>query len=108
MTAPTTRLSYSDAYDAFDRAKDDPKGIRLRFDNLAAAQTFRSRLHNARSNDRRDNTTIYELGDPLYGRSVYDTLIVRIKEDVEKKFWVYIEHTSIDKMVVESLSDAAE
>ncbi len=110
MTAPTTRLSYGDAFDAFDRAKDDPKGIRLRFSDFAAAATFRSRLHNARSVDRRDNTTIYELGDALYGRSVYDPLIVRIRQDEESLWWVYIEHTSIDKMVVESLSeeDAAE
>lgn len=108
MTAPTTRLSYGDAYDALDRAKDDPKGIRLRFDDWASACTFRSRLHNARSVDRRDNTTIYELGDPLYGRSAYDTLIVRIKEDTDGHHWVYIEHTSIDKMIVESLSNAAE
>jgi hypothetical protein len=106
MTAPTTRLSYGDAYDALDRAKDDPKGIRIRFADLAAAQTFRSRVHNARQVDRRDNSTIYDPSDPLYGRSVYDPMIVRIRQDEEGFHWVYIEHTSIDKMVVENLSEA--
>ena len=108
MTAPTTRLSYGDAYDALDRAKDDAKGIRLRFDDFAAAATFRSRLHYARQVDRRDNIEIYDSSDPLHGRSVYDPLVVRIKQDSESLWWVYIEHASIEHMVVESLSNAAE
>jgi hypothetical protein len=36
---------------------------------------------------------------------------VRIKEDTEGAWWVYVEHASIDSMIVESLSeldDAAE
>ncbi len=113
MTAPTTRLSYGDAYDALDRAKDDPKGIRVKFEDFAGAATFRSRLHYARQVDRKDNLQIYEedQGNPLYGRSVYDTLVVRIKPDTEGCSWVYIEHASIGDRVVESLSemdDAAE
>ena len=105
MTAPTTRLSYGDAYEAFDRAKDDPKGIRVKFEDFAGAATFRSRLHYARQVDRRDNLQIYEESDPLYGRSVYDTLVVRIKPDTEGCSWVYIEHASIGDRVVESLSE---
>ena len=108
MTAPTTRLSYGDAYDALDRAKDDAKGIRLRFDDKASAETFRARVHNARRVDREDNLTIYTQEDPLWGRSVYDPFIVRIKQDTEGAWWVYIEHTSLKNMVIESLSDAAE
>lgn len=111
MTAPTTRLSYGDSYDALDRAKDDPKGIRIRFKDYAEASTFRSRLHYARQVDRRDNLQIYDESDPLFGRSVYDTLVVRIREDTEGAWWVYIEHASIEDKVVESLSeieDAAE
>lgn len=112
MTAPTTRLSYGDAYDALERAKDDPKGIRVRFKDNAAAQTFRSRLHYARQVDRRDNLQICSEDEPLYGRSVYDTLVVRIKEDTEGAWWVYIEHATLDERTVESLSeiesDAAE
>lgn len=105
MTAPTTRLSYGDAYDALDRAKDDAKGIRLRFDDYSAAATFRSRVHYARAVDRRDNAQIYDESDPLFGRSAYDPLVVRIKQDSEGLWWVYIEHASIENMVVESLSD---
>lgn len=106
MTAPTTRLSYGDAYEALDLAKDDAKGIRLKQKDYAAACTFRSRIHYARQVDRRDNLEIYEPSDPLYGRSVYDTLVVRIKEDTEGAWWVYIEHATIANMVVESLSEA--
>lgn len=112
MTAPTTRLSYGDAYEALDLAKDDAKGIRLKQKDYAAACTFRSRIHYARQIDRRDNLEIYEPSDPLYGRSVYDTLVVRIKQDTEEAWWVYIEHATLKHVVIESLSegeaDAAE
>lgn len=111
MTAPTTRLSYGDAYDAWDRAKEDPKGIRIQFPDFAAAATFRSRLHYARQVDRRDNLQIYDEGEPLYGRSVYDTLAVSIKQDSDDEWWVYIRHVSLSDKIIESLSemdDAAE
>ena len=111
MSAPTTRLSYGDAYDALDRAKDDKTGIRIKFKDYAEAHTFRSRLHYARQIDRRDNLQIYDESDQLYGRSVYDTLVARIKEDTEGAWWVYIQHAQLGDKVVESLSeieDAAE
>lgn len=105
MTAPTTRLSYGDAYEALDRAKDDAKGIRLKHRDAASAQTFRSRVHYARQVDRRDNMAIYNEDDALYGRSVYDPLVVRIKQDTEGAWWVYIEHASLENVVIESLSE---
>lgn len=108
MTAPTTRLSYGDAYEALDLAKDDAKGIRLKQKDYASAATFRSRIHYARQVDRKDNLDIYDPGDPLFGRSVYDTLVVRLKQDTEGEWWVYIEHATIANMVVESLSEAED
>lgn len=108
MTAPTTRLSYGDAYEALDLAKDDAKGIRLKQKDYASAATFRSRIHYARQVDRKDNLDIYDPGDPLFGRSVYDTLVVRIKQDTENRWWIYIEHATIANMVVESLSEIEE
>lgn len=108
MTAPTTRLSYGDAYEALDLAKDDAKGVRLKQKDYASACTFRSRIHYARQIDRKDNLECCDPGDPLYGRSAYDTLVVRIKQDTEGAWWVYIEHASIASMIVESLSKIEE
>jgi hypothetical protein len=111
MTAASTRLSYLDAYEALDRAKDDSKGIRVKFSSISEAQTFRARLNYARVIDRRDNCSIYTENDPLYGRSVYDPLMARIRQDTEGGWWVYIEHTNLEERVVESLGeieDAAE
>jgi hypothetical protein len=107
MTAPTSRLAYLDAFEAWEKADADPRGIRLRFTTKENAQTFRSRLHNARSIDRSDNTVIYreDVDNPLYGRSVYDPFVVRLKEDEEGMWWIYIERSSIDRLVVESLSE---
>src|SRR3974390_1203144 len=106
MTFSQTRLSYQDCYDVLERAKDDPKGIRIRFEARSRAMSLRSRRNYARQIDRRDNSLIYEETDPLYGRSVYDLLTVRVMpENGNEAWWVYIEHTSIDHLEIESLSD---
>lgn len=106
MTAPATRLAYNDAFDAMNRALDDPTGIRIQVASKAEAYTLRSRLHYARRVDRSDNSHLDE-SDELYGRSVYDPLVVRIKQDVEEEWWVYIERATLNHTVIESLSENA-
>lgn len=107
MTAPATRLAYNDAFEAMNKALDDPTGIRIQVGTLAAAYTMRSRLHYARQIDRRDNSSLPE-DDELYARSAFDVLIVRIKADVEGKYWVYIERSTLGNLVIEPLSEAGE
>lgn len=104
MTAPTTRLAYNDAFEAMNKALDDPTGIRIQVGSLPEAYTLRSRLHYARRIDRRDNTNLEET-DELYGRSAFDPLIVRIKQDEEGEWWVYIERSTLKHNVIESLSE---
>lgn len=107
MTASASRLAYTDIYAAMDKAKADKKGIRIRFADKATAQTFQARVHQARKIDRVDNTAIYEPDDPLYGKSVYDTLITRLRQDTEGRWWVYLERLIL-KGEIESLSDGEE
>jgi len=43
---------------------------------------------------------------PMHGRSIYDTIVARIKEDEEGKFWLYLENVMNNiKGPVESLSE---
>lgn len=107
MTASTSRLSYQDCFDVLDQALEDTKGARVKFEGYSSASYFRSRLHNARQIDRKDNRDIHseDMTHPMFGRSVYDKLIVRIVPETEFH-WVYIEHSSIDRLEVESLSQA--
>src|SRR5262245_66125607 len=110
MTASTSRLAYSDCFDLMDRAMDSRVGIRVPMrrkdsiiDNRGAAWQLRTRLHSARRIDRKDNTHIYEQGHPLYGRSRYDELCVRIYEENGTPY-VYLEKRLIQEYQIEELS----
>lgn len=108
MPVSNSRLSYSDCFTLFDKALDDSKGARYQVNGgltRGDAWQFRLRMHNARQIDRKDNRELFELGDPLYGRSIYDPLLIQIKQDVEEKWWIYVIHTEIDEGQIESLSE---
>lgn len=110
MSIPTNRMSYSDIYEIFDKAMDDPAGIRIPFETQALARHYQMRMHNARAIDRRENKDIHKPGDPLYGQSVYDTLQIRIRLAEDGTFFIYVEPKS--KLVpmdeIESLSELEE
>lgn len=91
MSAPTSRQSYGDCYDLYDRAVDTQHGIRFRVESENAALHLRMRLNMARQIDRRDNRQIHKLGDPMFGSSIYDPVQVLIRADDDGIWWVYIE-----------------
>ena len=106
MSLSDSRLSYTDCYEAMDRALEDEKGIRVVVEDNNAATYYRMRLHQARKIDRRHNKSVYEPGDKLYGHSVYDVLIFRIREDIEGAWWVYMEQVTMPREEnIESLSE---
>lgn len=108
MPVSNSRLSYSDCFTLFNKAYEDPKGARYQVNggkNRGDSWQFRLRMHNARQIDRKDNKEIYEPGDPLYGRSIFDPLIIQIKQDTEELWWIYVVHTEIDGDQIESLSE---
>lgn len=109
MPVSSSRLSYSDCFTLFDKAHADEKGARFQVnggDNYGDAYHFRLRMHQARAIDRKDNKEIYEIGEPLYGRSIFDPLVIQIKgPDTEGKWWIYVKHTEINVDDIESLSE---
>lgn len=111
MSLSDSRLSYGDCYPFLDQALADPKGARVFLDTYKQAFTFRVRLHQARKIDRKDNKEIYfdKPDAPLYGRSVYDALRMRLvraaPEDGDDAYWLYAEHMTHDPSRVESLSE---
>jgi hypothetical protein len=90
MSLSTSRLAYTDCYDVFDAALQDTLGVRVKVGSYNEAVRLRVRLHYARNLEREENATLYQPGAPLYGRSIYDTLIVRIKEE-DSNHYVYVE-----------------
>ena len=80
MAYNTSITSYVDIRSVLDRALASEKGVLLRFADEKAAMTFKGRVHSLRYLDRKENSKIYPDGDPMYGRSVYDPLMVKTKE----------------------------
>lgn len=112
MPVSSSRLSYSDCFTLFERALEDTKGARFQpkasksDGNYGDCYHFRLRMHQARAIDRKDNKEIYEPGEPLYGRSILDPLVIQIKgPDSEGLHWIYVTHTEINVEDIESLSE---
>ena len=80
MAYNTSITSYVDIRAALDKALESEKGVRLRFPDAKAAMTFKGRVHSLRFLDRKENKKIYNETDPMYGRSVYDPLMVKTED----------------------------
>jgi hypothetical protein len=105
MPIPTNRMSYKDIYEVYDAALEDPKGIRLAFDDASAARNYQMRMHNARAIDRRENSKTYEPGDPMHGQSAYDVLQVRIRHGEDGTIFLYVEPKDKNAPEIELLSE---
>jgi hypothetical protein len=104
MVTSTSRLAYGDCFDLMNKAIADQKGIKIKFGVEAEAWHFRIRLHTARKIDRLDNMVTYPETHALHGKSVYDSLTMRIatKNGVS---WLRIERLDAREFEVESLSE---
>jgi hypothetical protein len=112
MSLPTNRMSYAGIYEVYDKALEDPKGIRLPFNSEKEAMYFRMRMHQARAIDRKENSQIYPPGEPLHGQSQYDLLSIRLIGPIEdpasptgETTFLYIERRENIVPEVESLSE---
>lgn len=103
MSVSKSPGSYADCYAVMDAAITDPLGVRLRMASEDAATFFRMRCHMARKIDRDQNAVTYTVGDPLYAISIYDKLVLRIRED-DGLWWLYLEQNTIIPGVAESLT----
>ena len=104
MAASSSRLSYNDCFEVLDKAIANTKGIRVEVPDWGAGNNYRLRLHQARAIDRKDNKETYPDDHKLYGRSIYDQLVVRIKQ-VGTRWWMYIERFSTDNLNIEPLGE---
>ena len=57
--------------------------MRVRFPDKNSATTFKGRVHTMRFLDRKENCKIYSEADPMYGRSVYDPLMIKTEPPQE-------------------------
>lgn len=105
MSISESRLAYQDCQDLFEKAMDDPKGVRVFIGTKEMARFFVMRMHKCRQINRRDNKDIYPEGEPMHGASAWDKIKCSMKEDEEGQWWVYAEKVELDPSLVESLSE---
>lgn len=99
MPPPTSQLAHTDILAAMDRAISNGKGVRVFCGpSLGDAVNLRQRAYRAREIDRRENRKIYEPEDPLYGRSVYDRLLMIPRENDADGWFLYIEVSTSERL----------
>ncbi len=105
MSLSNSRLAFADCETLFDKALDSPNGARWQAGDGSYGDQmhFRSRMHQFRTIVRKDNKEIYGEGEPLYGRSVYDALTIRVREDADHKWWLYVVHIKLAENEIELL-----
>lgn len=117
MTLSTSKVAFDDCYALMDAALFDPKGIRCQFATLGKARYFRMRCHRARELDRAGNAKTYEPEHLLHGRSQYDRLFFRLRDEdgqslefeksaADTPAWLHIDCEMVLPLRVESLSGA--
>jgi len=90
MSLSNNRQAYEDCYEVMDKALDLPDGVRIGFGSKEEAAYYRFRMNKARQLDREFSRERYEMANPKRGRSDYDVLMFRIRENSDM-FWVYAE-----------------
>jgi hypothetical protein len=100
MPLPNNRGAFKPFYDVLDRALESSQGIRIECTTIGDAYQYRNRLNWARKLDQELNRESRKPGDPKYGASDYDQLIVTVKVE-EEKCWVYVKHNRIDNYIEE-------
>ena len=104
MSYNKSPLAFEDIREAFERALAAPKGIRIPCSSRGAAINLRSRFNYLRKISRAENRQIYDSSHPMYGKSMYDKLILRIPGRNEPDAAVlYIEPRSIEDFIIEEI-----
>lgn len=70
MTLPEARA-------LLDRALTSPRGIEIQCDSPGAANALYMNLHKCRSMERKRNSKIFSPGEPLYGATAWDDLVIK-------------------------------
>jgi len=109
MPTSTSRLAYEDCFNFFSEALEDPRGIRILFAKRGDAKQLQVRMHSARVLDREENAETYDPSHPLFGRSEFDQVMVRLVGTVgEEETWIYIERRGANVLQIQRLSEVEE
>lgn len=104
MPLSASILAYQDCQKAFERAIDTEKGVKMTFRTVKAARMFAFRCNQFRKLDRLENKKIYpEEAHTLHGRSVFDTIRVRVEPTDSERGLVYFEKVTLEAVETEDI-----
>lgn len=104
MTFSKSLLAFDDLRPHFDRALGSERGIKVVCDNYSQATVLRARFNYFRKLDRQNNGKTYEEGHPLYNRSIYDRLVLRVpKKGAADDNCLFLEKRTADTWTTEEL-----
>lgn len=96
MAISSSRISYNDCFDHWDKAVADAIGIRIRFATEQEAWSYNLRLNKARRIDRDENQKTYSTDHPMHTQSVYDEFAVRKRQEGGAWFLYLVRKKSTD------------
>jgi hypothetical protein len=104
MSHNKSYLAFDDVREIFDRALIAPKGVHVSLPTRGKAVATRSRFNYFRLLDREENGKTYEKDHPMYNRSAYDKLVLRIPpKGAPDENILYIEpHSALNYIVKEN------
>lgn len=104
MSFNRSPLAFDDARAVLDKALDTKKGLKIPCSSRGAAIQLRSRFNYYRKLDRAESKNLYDQDHPMFGRSAYDRLVLRIPPKGEKDdATLYIEPHSVEKLTIEEI-----
>ena len=101
MSLSSAPAAYEDCYAIFDAAVSTPGGCRIRVGTRPQAKYLQLRMNQARHLQRAQSKRIYPSSSLAYNTSEYDGYSVRVVEDTEAFFWLYIEPISNRALLAE-------
>jgi len=81
MSLSNSYESYPDVLQAFDKALESERGVRITLASPGKAINFRQRCYKFRLLDRARNAQVYPQGHHLHMTSPYDSLVISCAEN---------------------------
>lgn len=106
MTLSNSEFAYKDCFRLFDQCMESARGLRIEYPEERTASYMALRFNKARMLDREKNSRMYSEAEPLYGKSIYDEISIRKREDNGKFYLVLVKTEAMaDAVVIEELGE---
>jgi len=98
-------FAFDDLREVFEKALAATKGIRVVCKSRSDAIITRSRMNYLRKMDRRENGVTYQSDHPMYMRSAWDRLVLRVppKGDPDEAV-IFIEKRTAERLTIEEIT----